>query len=458
MSKKNSKYENQDDIFNFEPINFKEIDTMLYTLKINSKDRNYDREPNPFNFEITFNQQQQTNYQKAIIPSKFENIKRISLSQICVPRFIPRDYIGEPVTGVTPVYNTPNSVSLSYYPGININNTVIPVVDANGTESNIEVIELVDLANKKLYIIGLQYNNPFYINKYINVRAELFSYININNVVYPITNITGNILTLGNTSNNPLPLNTNERLILADYYKNCLMIDINGTKIGINPTSIVIIAANILNFQYLFKGQYLEYQVNSTTANIFERDLFQVSSVVKTLTNPSLPDTVANTTIIINGKWANNLPSRYNNSALFFDTSNLIRLNQLNFGARDLFDERVFYLSLNPYVPNKNVSTDSTMDRYFGILYPSTPNSTKDYLYLKGDATETYTNINLQKTGNKIQFSLMDSKNQLIGTIYNNFFNLYKPNNDVAITSYLQSSPDVNLILKIEEVDRKVNI
>ena len=43
--------------------------------------------------------------------------------------------------------------------------------------------------------------------------------------------------------------------------------------------------------------------------------------------------------------------------------------------------------------------------------------------YLKGDATETYTNINLQKTGNKVQFSLMDSKNQLLGTIYNNFFN-----------------------------------
>jgi hypothetical protein len=95
------------------------------------------------------------------------------------------------------------------------------------------------------------------------------------------------------------------------------------------------------------------------------------------------------------------------------------------------------------------------MDSYFGILYPFTPNSSKDYLYLRGDAIESYTNINLQKTSNKVQFSLMDSNNQLIGTIYNKYFNLYQPNNNVAITSYLPYTPDVNIILKIEEVERK---
>ena len=48
----------------------------------------------------------------------------------------------------------------------------------------------------------------------------------------------------------------------------------------------------------------------------------------------------------------------------------------------------------------------------------------------------------------------MDSNNQLIGSIYNQFFNLYQPNN-VSINSYLQFQPDLNIILKIEEVDKK---
>jgi hypothetical protein len=462
-SKKKFNSDNQEDVFNFEPINFKEADVQTYTLKINSKDRNLIREPNPFNFEIIFNQEQQINNPRAVIPNKFENIKRISLSQICIPRFIPRDYIGEPVTGVTPVFNSVNSVSLSYYPGININNTVIPIIDMNGNESNIEVLELVDLGNRKLYIIAIQYNNPFYINKYINIKAEFFSYLNINNVIYPISDITGNIITLTVNSNlNPLPINTNDRLILGDYYKNCLMVDTNGTKIGFNTTSIVISSANILNFQYLYPGQYLEYQIikNPPTGHpqshvIYERDLFKISSINKVLTNSNSPDTIANTSIIILGTWVNNVPDGYNLTDIFYDHTSIIRLNQLNYGARDLFDERVFYLSLNPFVPSKNVSTDPTMDSYFGILYPFTPNSSKDYLYLRGDAIESYTNINLQKTSNKVQFSLMDSNNQLIGTIYNKYFNLYQPNNNVAITSYLPYTPDVNIILKIEEVERK---
>jgi hypothetical protein len=49
----------------------------------------------------------------------------------------------------------------------------------------------------------------------------------------------------------------------------------------------------------------------------------------------------------------------------------------------------------------------------------------------------------------------MDSNNQLIGSVYNQFFNLYKPNNNMSINSYLQFQPDLNIILKIEEVDKK---
>jgi len=187
---KNEFRENQEDILNYKPMDYKDTDIQTYTININSKDRNIVREPNPFNFEIIFNQEQQNNNQRAVIPSKFDNIKKICLSQVVIPRFIPRDYIGEPVTGVTPLYNTSTTISLSFYPGININNTILTVLDISGNEEKVEVVELVDLANKKLYIIAQQYNNPYYLTKYITIKAELFSYLNINGEIHPITSIT----------------------------------------------------------------------------------------------------------------------------------------------------------------------------------------------------------------------------------------------------------------------------
>lgn len=466
MSKNDDQKDNddQEQVLNYKPLDFKDTDILTFTLKINSKDRNYIREPNPFNFEIIFNQIQTNNNPKAIITSKFEKIKRITLSQVSIPRYIPRDYMGEPVTGITPLYNDANSISLSYYPGININNTVIYVLDSSNNEIKIEVLELVDLNNKKLYLVAAQYNNPFYLTKYISVKAELFSYLNINNNIYPITNIIGNIIYLGNTTLFPLPINTNSRLIIGDFYKNSVMVDIEGNKIGINTTSIQIDNANILNFQYLFSGQYLEYQVNTGSTNIIsERKLFKISSITSKLKNSNLPNTnsytwvdnINNTQVIISGIWVDGLPSRYSMASIYYDTGNTIRLNQFNFGVRDLFDERVFYINLSPFTPSKDVSTDPTINKSFGVLYPSTPNSTKDFLYLRGDAAETYTNVNLQNTFNKIRFSLMDSNNQLIGSIYNKYQNLYNPTNNVSLTSYLPFLPDVNIILKLEEVDKK---
>ena len=183
--------------------------------------------------------------------------------------------------------------------------------------------------------------------------------------------------------------------------------------------------------------------------------LFKVSSITSFLTNPNNGNTVENTTILITGIWVDGIPSEYNFTPLFYNTSKIISLNQFNYGVRDLFEEKSFYLNLSPFTPSKNVATDSNVNNYFGVLYPSTPNSTKDYLYLKGDASESYTNVNLQKSVNKIQFSLMDSNNKLIGTIYKDHKNLYNPDNDVSILSYLPFAPEVSIILKIDEITKK---
>ena len=446
---------NQEDINKFENINFKEIDINVFTLKINSKNRNLSKEQNPFNFEITFNNE--PNNSKAVIQNKFENIKKIQLTQLVIPRYIPRNYMGEPFNGITPLYNTENSITLSYYPGININNSIISIYDASGNETIIEVLELVDLSCKKMYLIADQYNNPYKISKLMLLKSDLFSHLNINNNIYPITNITGNIIYLDNTTNYPLPIYTNERLIIGDFYKNTTIIDVSGNQIGITKNTIQINQANILNYQYIFSGQYIEYQVNSSVSTVFEKKLFLVSNITSQLININDSPSISNTSIIITGVWANGLPSNYSPTALVsYNSGYIIKINQFSNGIRDLLDEKIFYLNLYPFSPSKNVSTDDIINKSFGVLFPST--QSKDYLILRGESSESYTNINLQTTNNKIKFALLDSNNDIVGTIYDKYFNLYKPNNNISIRAYLPYYPDICMILKIDEIDRKLNL
>jgi hypothetical protein len=247
----NKKYQsfNQDNINSFSKLNFKEVDTNVYTLKINSKNRNVKLEPNPFQFQISFNQPHDDSNQKAVISSKFDNIKRIQLSQILMPRYIPRDYMGEPFNGITLLYNSPTSVTLSYYPGININNTMFKLQSSSSaTADYTEILELVDLSCKKISLVAEIYNNPYNLATFVNYKTAAYSYLNINDNIYRILSISGNIINLNTNNNYPsLPINLSNRLIIGDFYKNVTFMD-NGNlkKIGVGPNSIRINESNIL--------------------------------------------------------------------------------------------------------------------------------------------------------------------------------------------------------------------
>jgi hypothetical protein len=108
---------------------------------------------------------------------------------------------------------------------------------------------------------------------------------------------------------------------------------------------------------------------------------------------------------------------------------------------------------MSPYTPNRLVATEHEINDTFGVFFPST--QSKDYLYLRGDAFENYSISNLQNTNNKIKFSLLDSNYEQVGSVYNNYFNLYQPNNSMNIKSYLPNTPDVTIIMKIEQIERK---
>ena len=455
MLKDNKDNSDISDIYKFDKINFKEVDINIYTLKINSKSRNINREPNPFNFELMFHQDSDSlKESRAIIPAKFENIKKIQISQILIPRFIPHDIMGEPFNGITPLYDTSNSITLSYYPGININNTIINVIDNLGNESKIEVIELVDLNNRKIYLVALQYNNPYYL-KYINIKSDLYSYLNINDNIYPITNIIGSLIQVSNTNLYPLPSYTSNRLIIGDFYKNIIKVDLdNENNVYINEKTIFIQKVNPLNFQYVYPKQYLEFQINSSLSDIEQRKLFKIESIKFDKIYDDLELSISNTKVIITGEWTDGPPAILDNiNPYSFAINKIIKISQFNFGVRDLLDEKIFYFNINPFSPSKFVSTEPEFNDSFGVFFPST--QSKDYLYLRGEAFEVYNSNNLQTTNNKFKFSLLDSNYEQVGTIYNKYFNLYQPLTLPSIKSYLPNIPDITIIMKIEEIVRK---
>ena len=389
-----------------------------------------------------------------MIQSNFDNIKKIQVAQILIPRFIPREYMGEAVNGVTPIYNSSSTIVLSYYPGININNSIIIINDNTGKKYSIEVIEIVDLNYKKVYLIAQEYNNPYHISK-VNIKADLYSYININNNIYPIKEIIGCQLTLGNI-NIPLPLYTNERLIIGDFYKNIIYVDTPSShNVGIDKNNIYIYHTNFAIFQYVFPKQYLEFQVNLDLSTIIEKKLFKIKNIIKKNTNNSNGDVIINDTVIINGEWTDGFPQMFNinDGIINYNINNIIKIAQFNFGVRDLLDEKIFYLNVHPFVPNKMVSTEQEVNDSFGVFFPAT--QSKDYLFLRGDAVEIYTNNNLKNTNSKIKFSLLDSNYNIVGDIYNIYPILYQPNLLNSLKSYLSNIPDITIIMKIEEIERK---
>lgn len=444
----------QVNIYKFDKMNFKEVDVNVYTLKINSKSRDIIKEPNPFKFELGFHQDSDSLKEKrAVISAKFENIKKIQVSQILIPRFIPRDFMGEPFNGITPLYDTSNTLTLSYYPGININNTITTII-VDGVETKVEVIELVDLNNKKINLIALEYNNPYYL-KYINIKSDIYSYLNINDNIYPITKIVGSLIEVSNTNLYPLPSYTSNRLTIGDFYKNIIKVDLdNENNIYINQTTIFIQKVNPLNFQYVYPKQYLEFQINSSLSDIEERKLFKIESIKFEKIDDDLELTIPNTKVIISGEWTDGFPSIYDNTNPYsFAINKIIKISQFNFGVRDLLDEKIFYFNISPFTPSKFVSTEPEINDSFGVFFPST--QSKDYLYLRGEAFEVYNSSNLQTSNNRFKFSLLDSNYEQVGTIYNKYFNLYQPIGLPSAKSYLPNIPDITIVMKIEEIVRK---
>lgn len=95
-----------------------------------------------------------------------------------------------------------------------------------------------------------------------------------------------------------------------------------------------------------------------------------------------------------------------------------IKINLLKAGVRDLLNEKLFYLSLEPITPNKSLITNGKLTNVIGVFYPST--QSKDYIFLTGQNRQKYTNRDLQNLRD-ITFRLLHMDGTQVGESLKNY-------------------------------------
>jgi hypothetical protein len=175
-----------------------------YWIKISSKDAT---STSPFNFSVKFTMNIATGknqyLKEAIIEDKYQDIKKIEVSDVIIPRYIPNDILGLVFDGVNLIkMGVSSSYLISTYPGINMRCGVF-----SSTPNTYPYIKLTN--QKDCVILASITSSPILSDdlstfKYKDLKT--IDHITINNIVYPILDISNNnIITLDDYSNKGLP-------------------------------------------------------------------------------------------------------------------------------------------------------------------------------------------------------------------------------------------------------------
>lgn len=385
-----------------------------YWLKISSKDATA---ISPFDFTVKFDMNASSSsnansthkYNKeANIGSKYNQIKRLEVTDIVVPRYIPTTTLGLNFDGVNLVQidSSANLYTVSLYPGVTqkLGPNYMKLCNPK------ETVIVTDISNSLIYLDDTS-GSSFRYKDY-----KIIDHVNINNIVYPILNVTGNIITIGNLTKT---LPATFKFVMGNYYSNLLYATtstsytLTNTSIKINraPASIFenIYSENILRVTDASRNYYFTYASQST-------------------------DTSGNVTLA--GSWVNVVNPT---------VSGTVSTYLFGFGTRDLIDQRIFYLELDPFVPVKSSATDNRFDKMFGVLFPST--QSREWLYLSGEPREIFLPRDLRNL-NKITVRIYDSD----GVNLNDIF-LKRPN---LLSSNYYPNMYTTMIIKVDEVDKSL--
>ena len=373
-----------------------------YILKISSNDT---LTKYPFDFQVKFAMDigiNDNNYKKeAVIYSKYTNITSIEISDVVIPRFIPSSIIGKIIEGFRLVKTGSNKFMISCYPGCSIKN--------GSTILGVSVFNFIKLITPKetvfIFKRDIIHNYSVLINNPILNNQLVIDHINYNNNIIPILDIIDNEITVDN---------------YIDLPNTCPLIIVDSNILF--KTSLATATETTLTIPYL-PIELLENIYTDNTIRIIDSSqnnyYFKVESYSENKPN-----------VILKGIWVNN-------------ENNFIGLSDLylyGYGSRDLLDERMFYIELDPFTPVKSTATNTQNDKMFGVLFPST--QSKDWVYLSGEPKELFLPTDFRKM-DKMTIRLYDSNGNNLNDVFNKKLGL--------LNSEYNKNLCTTLIVKIEE-------
>jgi len=376
-----------------------------YILKIDSKDRNINREPNPFDFSVSFNRNSTVD---ASINSRFQDIKYIEVAGASIPRRIPAVYPGKLFKKIYAVCNGVDKViKLVPLPGVtvrsrtkNVNGVDIPYIYIR---QNNTIIGIVAASHKAAGAASID--------------ETLICAFYQDNQVIMVDSVSKNSFTFSNTVGK-----INENLVAADFETIDTDLDTDISKISLTTNSFTY---NDINNCYvrIYPNSVL-YLKTKNAGGAEQSTLFYVNSC-------SIDET--NNKTILNGTYSTQL-----------DLSNQVSftIQLFNAGYRDLLDEKYFLLSFKPFNDIKETGTNDAASDSYCLLLPLP--SGNNNIILSGHSYKIFNYRNLKNLNQKIELRIYDSLGNLIGEIFNDVHDDLKTENCYRVAYNI----------KLKEVDR----
>ena len=367
--------------FNLGYIKNKNFNNVRYVLKINSKDRNLLKEPNPFNFNIKFNkitsyvyvdsngEKQKVNIDGVAIDSIFENVKKISVEEICIPPIIETNIPGKLFIHVSLVKIGNNKYIIQ-------NDCVHLLIKY--TTNTIEI-------GKHLKLVS--YDNYDFLDK------DKCCFLFVNNKVLVIDSIVNGVITLLNPSNTP---NTKQELVIADFNRELLFSGL---------ADIVISQGYILSLEMGSDYNYLNDILN-------KESLLLIRS---TNNDTNLPDnySIVKYKNITNGR----LYVEFLENNISGDITDLIEIYLFTNYKYDSLNEKVYYIQLEGITHNRNTSSDDNINKSIGVFMPT--RNSEEHTLLMGHSDIEFNDNDLRNISS-LNFKILDSMGNDIGDYYKN--------------------------------------
>ena len=445
--------------------------TDSHVVKVNSRDRNIDRERNPFNFQIRFNKwdTKYTNYftqdwwktsdpkklsttikvnNGATIADSIENIKDFRVSEIVAPRFIPSDKVGKLVENITATTldNSSNTILLKTSDDSKVEYLNHTYKFYKLTDFNQNIFYLLNTTD--FNSVTLEFKKTFGLLERYYTDTLL-----LNNKIYHISEIGDGYITLDSSIDF-----IDTEIYLPKYNTNDLWYSSNNTGISHSSTTLTLSSSGHLMNHNLTKNSIIEindndyfkidtvvfkYEFKDENGDIirtehknYPKNTFSDSDI-ETITTGlnSIPKVDVTTTF--NGSWMTTYPPTINTGS-----NKMIHLKE---GIRDLLNDKFFYLSLEPLAPPKNLITNDKLNNVIGTLYPST--QSRNYIYLVSkNVGQRYTHRNLQNIKD-LTFRLYNKDGTQIGSVFENY-----------TIDYLEKEcRQTSITFSIDVVDRSFN-